>query len=90
MHVIRPQAMKDLRNFTGILCNQYIELEFLKRKMYGCHEINKFVVNIYRIAEKLSGELSLTVWAVKVENVKLKTVNIVALLLRDRSHMTMM
>ena len=57
MHIIRPRAIKDLRNFTGIP-NQYIELEFRKRKMYECHEINKFVVNIlYYIAEKLTGEL---------------------------------
>ena len=27
VHIIRPGAMKDLRNFTGVL-NQYIQLEF--------------------------------------------------------------
>ena len=52
--------------------------------MYGCHEINKFVVNIYRIAGKIDRELILTVWgAVKVETFKLIYVNIVTLLLRD-------
>ena len=89
MLIKRPRAIKDLRNFTGIL-NQYIELEFRKHKMYGCHEINKFVVTIYRIAGKIDGELILTLWAVKVETVKPISVNIVALLLCDRSHMTMM
>ena len=53
-HYMSP-GYQGLEKFTGIL-NQYIELEFRKRKMYGCHEINKFVVTIYRIAGGLGAQ----------------------------------